>query len=310
MEPSGVAVAVARADATAPGPPPDREEVAGPFRDLTPRTPVEVIDGGFQLLRHRFGSTVVLSAALFGPIWLLDLALLATLGSPTVERSGFGPDLVLLDGGATPWGWAIVALNGLALSVLGLCTGARVRAWVDGVDPGGRELAALVLRRGWVCAVVAPAGWLVAAPFTLCGFGVGFVFGAAFVFVASTVAGAESVGPIRALSRSMSLTRANYGRCVVIVVGTLGITQLLRVSFTLGPAALVALLGGTEDLVVWSQRLSSAVVVLVEPLTACIAARAYLDLRCRSEGLDLERRRTARFGTPPADPAASAAGAP
>lgn len=295
MPPIGNAAAVARADAVAPDP--GRSSGGGvpvPLSELAPRSPAAVIDAGLELFRSRAGRLVGIAAVLLAPIWLLDLTLLALVGAPEVERSVVGPELAVLGAGAA-WSWAIVVLNGLALSVLGLGVGISVSAWLDGSELTASALLARMLRRAWVAVLVAPLRWLIAMPLALCGLGVGFVLGDALLFFVSVLAGAERVGPLRAIARSCSLSWANYGRALVIVIGSLVLSQLLRVSFTLGPAALVGLLGGTEEMMVWAQRLSSAVVVVVEPITACIAAAAYLDFRCRSEGLDLLRRRAVRF---------------
>lgn len=298
MQPTGTATAVARADAADPGGSGSARrtgDVAGnPLARLAPRGPVEVLDGGFELFRFRIGRLVTLAAVLFGPIWLLDLGLLAAFGAPEVDRSAVGPAAQLLGTGAG-WSWLIVLLNGFALSTLGLCVGALVMAWADDDDLSLGAVLGLAVRRSWVVLLLTPMCWVIKTPLAFCLPLVGFLIGDAFVFVASTVAGAERSGPLRSIARSFSLTKRNYGRALLVVAGSLVISQVLRSSFTLGPSAIAALLGGSDTLIVTLQRVSSAIVVVVEPLTACIAASAYLDLRCRNEAFDLVRRRQGRI---------------
>ena len=83
--------------------------------------------------------------------------------------------------------------------------------------------------------------------------------------------------------------RRSVGR-LAISFGGLCISLVVRMSLSFGPAALALSLDPGSPLVGLLGAASTAVLLVTEPLTACIAARAYLDLRCRREGWDLAMR--------------------
>lgn len=287
--------ATARGDAIAPEGSPDGRGIGPtPLDAVRPVGPAGVLDGGFELLRFRFGRLVGLSASLFVPIWLVDLVLLVVVGAPSVDRSAVGPAVFSVGGGAA-WSWAIVAAQAVALSALGIAVGAATVAWSERRDPSWSELVAVAVRRSWVAATIVVLSMVIKLPLA-CFALVPWLIGDALVFTASVVAGAERTGPWRALRRSIALSWRELGRALVIVTGGLVITQVLRVSFSAGPATIVAIVDPSATAVVFAERLGAIVGVVVEPLTACIAARAYVDLRCRVEGADLTRRRVERFG--------------
>jgi hypothetical protein len=81
---------------------------------------------------------------------------------------------------------------------------------------------------------------------------------------------------------------------MVVSLGGLAISMVLRTALWLGPLALVSATVPSGLLAVLVARLGALVLLVTEPLVACIAARAWLELRCRTEGYDLERWRDAR----------------
>ena len=87
---------------------------------------------------------------------------------------------------------------------------------------------------------------------------------------------------------------------LAVVFGGLLISQMLRISFYAGPVLLAANFSTNEVVLTAVAQAGALVVLVAEPLTACIAARAYMDLRCRTEGADLRRRLHERFAPPQA----------
>lgn len=289
-----------RADTPDPGPGgPGSTELAAlnPLATLRPVGPGAVIDGGFELLRHRLGRLLALSACLFLPIWLLDLVLVVLGPAPATESTGtlVGPAAVLFGSDAaqqSSWTWLVTGLQLVALSVLGLCAGHLVAAMVRGEDPGLGQLGRVAWRRSWVAVLIVPLN-LVVHVLTSCLGGIGWLLGDALVFITSVVAGAERLGPWAAWRRSMKLAGAEYGRSLVVVTGAVVISLVISLSLSAGPAALFLALDPGSALVTIVSAAGAAVILLTSPLTACIAARAYVDLRCRHEGWDLELRRQA-----------------
>ncbi len=259
---------------------------------LRPRSVPAVLDRGIDLLRIRPGRWFGLGAALLLPVWLFDLILLVTVGADTVERIPLGPSVLRLE--ESSWALAVIALHAIALSLLGIAVGTAARAWQDRSDPSTGELLRAALARTWTAVVIVTLAGLAAAAAS-CLFGVGYLLAAPLFFTASIVAGAERTGPLVALRRSIALARAAYGRALGLASGSLALTQVVRFSCWLGPVALAGLLGAGDGLLVPMERIGGLVVVVVEPLTAAFALSAYLDLRCRVEGLDLELRTRERF---------------
>ena len=189
----------------------------------------------------------------------------------------------------------MVAAQAVALAALGIAVGAASAAWSQGRDPTWSTLVGTAARRSWVAAVVVALSLAIKVPLS-CLPVLGWLIGDALVFMSAVVAGAESSGPFRSVRRSIELARRQLGRAMAIVLGGLIISQVLRLSFSVGPAAIVSVVDPSATAAALAERLGSIVGVVVEPLTACIAVRAYLDLRCRVEGVDLVRRRAERFG--------------
>lgn len=274
-----------------------RSSTINPLSQLRPVGPGAVLDGAVELLRHRFGRIMALAACLYVPIWLLNVAV--TVMDPTTLGSGeSGSGIVWSPVGAytsdSVWLWMIGLLQVVALSILGLMIGRLVTGLAEGDDPSFSELAAFGARRSWVAALVVPMNTVVHT-IAACLGGFSWVLGDALVFVVSVAAGAEALGPISAFRRSIRLTSSQYGRSLVLCTGSLALGWVIRLSFSAGPTMLLASLDPTSPLVGLVGALSSAVTLLTEPLTACMAARSYLDLRCRRDGYDLELRR-ARLG--------------
>jgi hypothetical protein len=301
----GAGIASVRGDAMEPtGPAASRDgstspERADPLADLRPVSVGAVLDGGVDLFRHRFGRLLTVSACLFVPVWLLNLVLVVSGQSVGTSREQTsGPQLLWganVTGASSSLTFVLLALQLVALSLLGLLVGHLAMAMARGGDADLRELGRVALTRWWVALLVVPLTAVVHVVTTCLG-GVGWILGDAAVFLTSVAAGAERLGPWRAFVRGWSLTRPEYGRALVISFGGLVITSVIRWSFAFGPTALVDSLAPASPLVEVLAVATPAILLVTEPLTACIAARAYLDLRCRREGLDLSMRRERLLG--------------
>lgn len=300
-----------RGDARGPDTPGRRDDAErNPLADVRPVGPAAVLDGGIDLLRHRFGRLIALTACLYLPVWLFDLSLVVFGPVDATDRTGTlgGPAAVLFDSGAgstlSGWVYVVGALQMVALSLLGLAVGHLAAALVAGRDATLGELAGVLARRWWVALLILPLNAVVHAASACLG-GIGWFIGDAFVFMGSVVAGAERIGPVAAWLRGIRLSTAEFGRALVISFGGVVITVVIQTSLSFGPAALVASLDPSSPLVTLVVAAGAAVVLVTEPLAACIAARAYVDLRCRVDGWDLELRR-ARLLRERADPVTTA----
>ncbi len=283
-------LAVARGDA----PWPDRPASAGAggqfLDDLEPVGVGGVLDGGFELLRRNFGLLFGVAAALLLPLQLIDLG--ATMAAGHAAELQTSPFLAALGSlnAVTPATLVVSALRLVVLSFLGLLTGVLV---AEALDPRGRpvpSLVAVAARRWWV-ALLVPVLCTPVKAIGGCLFYVGFFLGDALLMCASVVAGAERAGPLQAFARSWTLGWRSFGTALGVSFGSFVISAVLQISLYAGPALLASLFVSSEAMLLAVQQIALLALLVTQPLTAAIAARAYLELRCRSEALDLALRR-------------------
>lgn len=289
-------IAVARGDAV-----PEHEAVTSlgpdqPLARVTPVSPVAVLDGAFDLLRFRFGRLVGLASIVYLPLVLGQLAVVLSQRSSSATRPGSAPSqfqVLSSSQGSSGWNLVFVLLGSCALAWLGIAVGAQVAAWAEDTDLTFGRVLRVAAGRWWVAVVLAVVTWCIKVP-ALCVVGVGWFFADAFVFIAAVVAGAERLGPFAAIGRSCSLTRRWYWRALAVATGGAFITLVFQLVVLAGPALLLSALGLPEDVVLIAQQVGTLLVLVTAPLTACIAARAWVDFRCRSDGSDLDRRMVER----------------
>lgn len=289
-------VAVARGDDPVPPEPHALLGTGGPLAGARPVGVLGVLDGGFELLRFRFPALVGVAAAVLLPLQLAEL--LVVLGSD--RSTGTDPlttpaSFEFLASGSAGGGWSLLfALAGaLASTWVGLVVGTLVASWWSGVDlPVGRAVG-LAARRWWVVPVLTALTLAIKVP-AACVAGVGFVVADAFVFTAAVAAGAERLGPLAAVRRSFVLSRRNPGTALGVAGGGLLLTLIVQVVVLAGPLLLISSLGVGGTVAVVVQQAAGLVVLVTVPLTSCIAARAWVEFRCRSEGADLGERMVRR----------------
>ena len=292
-------VAVARADA---GRRPRGEERSTTLEDRPPFLPLRsvgpgaVLDGAFDVLRFRLGRMVGLAATLYAPLLLVQFLfeLRYGLGPGTEQGAGSSPFVVAALGATqSSWGLVFVVLNQVALSLLGMAAGFQVASWLDGQDPTYGTTLRFMGRRSWVALLLVLLTALFRVPF-MCLSVLGWWVSDAFVFSVSAAAGGEGLGPWASMRVTVRRARHAFGFALVVSLGGLAISMVLKTALWLGPLALVSATVPSGLLAVLVARLGALVLLVTEPLVACIAARAWLELRCRTEGFDLERWRDAR----------------
>ncbi len=288
LGPAGVAIA--RGDAAWPDRVGASDSRAGWIADLRPLGVGGVLDGGFELLRTHFGLLFGVAAALLLPLQLLDLwATLSAGRGADIDASPVFAAVGSLDS-ATPLTWSVAALRPVVLSFIGLLSGVVARASLEHDTGGPRSLVAVAARRWWV-ALLVPVLCIPVKAVAGCLLYIGFFIGDALLMCASVVAGAEGAGPLRAFARSWALGWRSFWTALGVSIGSFVISTVLQLSLYAGPALLASQFVSSEAVLVVIQQISLLALLVTQPLTAAIAARAYLEFRCRSEGLDLAIRR-------------------
>ena len=289
-------VAVARGDDPVPPGPPARLGADGPLAGARPVGALGVLDGGFALLRFRFAALVGVTAVVLLPLQLVEL--LVVLGSdrstatdPLTTPASF--EFLASSSATSAWSVVFALAGALASTWVGLVVGILVAAWWSGEDLPVTRAVGQAARRWWVVPVLTALTLAIKVP-AACVAGVGFVLADAAVFTAAVVAGAERLGPLAALRRAVELSRRNAWVALGVAAGGLFLTLVVQMVVLAGPLLLVSSLGvgGTVALLV--QQAAGLVVLVTVPLTSCIAARAWVEFRCRSEGADLDERMVLR----------------
>lgn len=170
---------------------------------------------------------------------------------------------------------AIIVVIGIVLIVI-------IAASVTGPDPGAGEIVITLLAALALIVIVFIA--------------------AAFLVVRLSLAPAalmlENTGVVEGIGRSWALTRGSFWRVLGILVLAGLITGLVTgtLSFGLGMVLGVISVGlpAAQPLVsAVTVLLTSVLSALVLPFTAAVTALTYIDLRMRTEGLDVELRQAA-----------------
>src|SRR5262245_22030762 len=293
-------------DASGPGAPPGpggpgalARTAAGPGADgsgsiprvaLRPMTVADILDGGFGVVKARPRRILAIAAGFAIPVNIL----VGFLQRGVYGGQGIADylnDPAVANSSANDAGPAIGAMLAIVLSAvtLGLVTGAvahLVGQWTMGRDaPAGEMLAAV--GRKWFSILVAVAVVKVIQVFGLfvCYIGLLFLF-PLFVPVTPIIV-MESTGPFAAISRASQLERRRYWNVMgtALLIGAADL--LLPLALSLLPQ-LVALTIGFR--IGWPLaalgRIAAETVVV--PFTAAATVLLYLDLRVRTEGLDIE----------------------
>lgn len=260
---------------------------------------VDLLDGSFAALRQRARSIVTIVAGLVVPLsifqgWISrdDLGG-ATFGDlindPTVAQevsnssTVFGPGFFV----SQLLGLLVTAIAGVAVSRV-------VHGWFEGRDTTvGEALRFTGRRMGAILASFAVIHILE---------GVGFVLlivpGMAVLVLSSLtspVLAVEDLGPVASMRRSWELVRRRTGTTIGLIL-LLGLVQY-GVSQAVGTLpALGALALGPDrawPLVAVANMMTSIILIPVSGAAMCLT---YLDIRFRTEGLDLRRRAEIQFG--------------
>ncbi len=287
VTPADGPVAPTRAPGEATSPAPDPPSVPR----LAPMTVPDILDGGFAILKRAPATIIGLTAAFLVPIqawgaWLnrgsegLDLDALLEQSDTSfqiADTSGAsGTAAVLLTVGPS------VALVFVAASIARL-----VSAWHVGHDIALGDLLRGTLKRTWPLL----AAWtLVHALEAVAVIGLGVLPLAVMTWflVTAPVIGAEGLGPIDAMRRSARLVSRRFWNVLGIALLSFLVETLFDSAIGLVPS-LVSLWVGTDG-VAWilPAVIGIATTLITMPVVAAVTVLVYLDLRVRTEGLDLE----------------------
>lgn len=271
---------------------------------LQPQRVGALLDGGFDVLRFRFRTVMIVSA-----VWLVPLVaapqavsyrqladavdeLGNVSGAGGAVNGGFGTTFGPFGAGSSPWSTLVLAvLPLLGIALVGLSLSHLVGGWLAGRDPGPMEVLRATVRQvptllvAFVLAIPLKALGLIA-----CYIGAAVVIGQ--LQIMSPVIAFERLGPVAAIGRSWRLSSRRFWRGPGLVVGLAVVTNVVSFGL-LGIVQIVVGVGtatGTSWVWIVGAALSFATSMVLLPVQASVAILHYIDLRVRSEGLDLQVR--------------------
>ncbi|MGH9244676.1 MAG: hypothetical protein ACRD29_10235, partial [Acidimicrobiales bacterium] len=252
---------------------------------LRPLTIGDILDGAVEIVKLAPRTVVVLTAVVVLPIQVA-LAIVTNTGVQNPNAIGVLGSPVFIGQVGSDRTNAAVVLFGLSSLVLPVLTGAiawLVASWYGGSSPALGDVTRTVARRvpallaAWVLVHLVEAVALLAC-------GVPALFAMTFFLVVAPAVVVEGIGPIAGMRRSFRLTRRQFFTAVGVCVLSAFVENAVFLAFT----GLGAVTGDLSWGWIVAATLTAVGTLVSKPIVAGATALAYLDLRIRSEGLDLE----------------------
>ncbi len=261
---------------------------------------IDLIDGAFAALRQRPRTLITVVAGLVVPIAIAEGYLTRNaLGGATLQQMINDPTVANEVSTQSPFGSeALITylLDWLLMAVAGVPVSRVVAGWVTGQDVSARQALAFTARRWWVIL----AAFLLNHLAQSIGFALFIVPGAIAVVLfslTSPVIAVEELGPIAALKRSAELAKRRKSTVVGGIAMTAAVAYGVSNAVSLLPT-MVALVFGPDKTWPLVSAASLMTSIILVPFTSAAMCLVYLDIRFRTEGLDLELRSWSVLKTP------------
>jgi hypothetical protein len=259
---------------------------------LRPLSIGEILDAGFRLMRHRFGTLLACVLVPMVPLSIIGTIIIASTvdGAFDVDATtttsdtgtilaGYGADL-LLEGAAAALAVA-ACFKVISAAYLGerATAGSSLRYGLSRFLPLMIAYAAI-----WLPIVVIALFARLVLPLALA------VFLAVKWSVAFPAVVAERAGPLKAMRRSWQLTRGFWWRTfgTLLVIGLIAL--VIWVALIVGLTAAIAS-GSDMSEFAYAATVTAMTVIafaVIYPLVSAILTVIYYDLRVRAEGFDLQ----------------------
>jgi hypothetical protein len=258
---------------------------------LAPMTASDILDGGFAILKRAPATIIGLTAAFVVPIQAMGAWL--NRGSEGLDLDDLlaqsDTSFQIGDTSATNGAAAVVLQAGpmIALVFVAAALARLVSAWHVGHDLTLQQLLRGSVTRAWPLLVA----WVLVHLLELVsviGLGILPLAVMTWFLVTAPVIGAEGLGPIKAMRRSARLVNRRFWAVLGLALLSVLVEWLFETAIGLLPT-LLSLVVGTDGI---GWVLPAAITIFTQlitmPVVAGITVLIYLDLRVRTEGLDLE----------------------
>lgn len=260
------------------------------LRRLAPMTVPDILDGGFAILRRAPATILAFTAVFVVPIQVLGAWL--NRGTPGLDLGGAieRGDTIQLGGASGASGAAYLVLQlgpKIALVYVAAALARLVSAWQVGHDLTLGELLRVTITRSWPLL----ASWVLVhllEGVSIVGLGVLPLAVMTWFIVTAPVIGAEGIGPIAAMRRSARLVARRFWMVLGIALLGLLVESLFGLAIGLLPTLLSAVFGTRGIGWVLPAVAGTVTELITMPVVAGITVLIYLDLRVRTEGLDIE----------------------
>ncbi len=268
-----------------------------PVDRLQPRTVGQLLDAGFEVVKFRGRTIATLAAIIILPLYALPAVLSARVignaaKSPVSLLSG--PNGLLTSTGS-PSGnywrlviYGLVAQGGLMIArmLLGVAITHLTTSWMVGNDPTVRETLRHVGRRSLV-AIVAWAVLLPVKAVSAVACYIGLLYTLPVFAILAPVVSVERAGPFASIRRTHGLALRRYGPFLGMWALWLVATGAMQVS----SQAVVALLRYLASDTSWGWIVTASFTTIFTAILATVEvavwAMAYIDVRIRTEGIDI-----------------------
>jgi hypothetical protein len=249
----------------------------------------DLLDGAFRVIKSRPRTVFGIAATILVPVYILgaffqrNVLRDSPIGLPSLTGGG---GLVSLTGGDILGSFAAALVVAAALFPLGGALARLVTAWYAGGDLTAGEALAASFRR----LPVMLAAFVLLLPLKALGYAfeeVGALVPVTLFVVTAPVITVEGLGPIAAAQRSWRLVSRRFWPSVLVVVVCVVGSSVLTFALGIIPEALASLLPSPFDWIATGAA-RAAVAMVVATALVSVSALLYLDLRIRTEGLDLE----------------------
>lgn len=255
-----------------------------------------MVDGAFALLRARPRQLMTIAVVFVIPPQL-GVALLQRQALSGISLRDLISDPTTADTSSNNSTWLVLAaflLSSLSLPFVAAAVARVVVADRTGIEVSTKEAIALAGRRWWALLASWTMVHLAYVPGLFCFFIPIVLLMGVFIVVAPAVV-MEQLGPWHALKRSWTLCKRRYGACLGVGILSGGTIYLLELSLSAVPSLLAVFTLGR-----WGWLLDAAAgtatALVTTPLIATCTVLLYIDLRVRTEGLDMELDRRRVFG--------------